>query len=245
MNSLLLVFLSFPLSFFCLLPSQQTWALEGETVLETKELRQVFLDLATDHNAISKNDFEISKFTATPESITVPPGSLDFRVISGQQHPGKALGQQVIVADVLVDGVVQERIKLSGDLALFREVICITSTLPRHSIIEAHNLQRVRHDITMLGPDLINDESAAIGKVIKTTLQAGSILYSKTLTDPELAKRGDIISILAANDSLTISVPGRALTSGTKGEMIRVKNMMSRREIVAKIIGPGVVQAQF
>ncbi|MDD5758344.1 MAG: flagellar basal body P-ring formation chaperone FlgA [Desulfobulbaceae bacterium] len=227
-----------------LLPSQPAWSTENEVTLEGDQLQHVFFDLLTTKGALAKQDIIVKKFSATPQSVTVPTGSLDFQIISGLQ-PGKPLGQQTIITDVLVDGVAQKRIKLSGDLALFGDVICTTSALPRKSIILAQHIKRVRQEITMLGPDIITDESAAIGKELTTTLQAGSILYGKTLKEPELVKRGDIISILATNDLLTVSVPGRVLKSGAKGEIIKVKNLMSRKEIFATIIGPSTVQTQF
>jgi len=150
----------------------------------------------------------------------------------------------VLVADLLVDGVAQGRVKLSGDLALFGEVLCTTATLPRHTLITASHLQRVRRNLTMLGPDLVSEESAAIGKELKTTLQAGAILYGNLIKAPEVVKRNDIVSILAASESLLITVPGRAQGAGATGELIKVKNLMSRKEIVAKVLGPGAVQAQ-
>lgn len=244
MHRLLLLLSSLCLLLLYLLPNQSAAALEDEIILENDQLEQIFLDLVTTHNALPKQDIVINKFTATPKSIAIPAGSLNFQIISGLQQ-GKPLGQQAIVTDILVDGVVKKRIRLNGDLALFGDVVCTTKTLPRSSIILPGHLKRLRQDVTMLGPDIITDEAAAIGKEIKTTLQAGSILYKKTLKEPELVKRGDIISILAANESLTITVPGRVLKSGSKGEIIKVKNLMSRKEIFATIIGPGTVRTQF
>jgi len=244
MRRLLLVLSSLCLLLLYLLSDQTVSALEDEIILDDDQLKQIFVDLVTAHIALPKQDIVINRFTATPKAIAVPAGSLEFQIISGLQ-PGPPLGQQAIVADVSVDGVVQKRVKFRGDVALYGDVICTTNPLPRKSIILAQHIKRVRQDITMLGPDIITDEAAAIGKEITTTLQAGSILYGKTLKEPELVKRGDIISILAANESLTITVPGRVLKSGVKGETIKVKNLMSRKEIFATIIGPGTVQTQF
>jgi len=238
-----LLHLSVCLSFLLLLPSQPAVALDNKTILGTDELQKIFLDLATTNTSLPKSDIEVSKFSATPDSIELPAGVLDFRIVSGT--PAKPLGQQSIITDVLVDGVTQRQIKLSGDLALYGDVICTTSTLPRRSIVAAHNLKRVRRNLAMLGPDLITDEAAAIGKEIKTTLQPGAILYGNTLKAPEIVKRGDIVSILAANDFLTITVPGRVQIAGAKGDLIKVKNLMSRKEIFARIVGPDTVQAQF
>lgn len=243
MTSFRSLLLNVCLSLLVLLPSQQAGAQDKKNLLGADELQKIFLDLATTDSSLPKSDIEVSKFTATPASMELPPGTLDFRIVSGT--PAKPLGQQVIVADVLVDGAALGQIKLTGDLALYGDVVCTTSTLPRHSIVAAHNLKRVRRNLAMLGPDLITDEAAAIGKEVKTTLQPGAILYGNTLKEPEIVKRGDIVSILAANDFLTITVPGRVQIAGAKGDLIKVKNLMSRKEIFARIVGPGVVQAQF
>lgn len=225
------------------LPDQSARAADGSTVLGPAELQKVFAELLAGDASQPKRDIEISHFTATPASLELPPGTVDFRLISpGQVKP---VGQQTVIADVLVDGVRRQQIKLSGDLKLYGEVACLTKVLRRQSIIAADDLEQVRRDLSMLGPDLISDKSLAIGKELKTTLQAGAVLYGRLLKEPELVKRGDIVSILAATDSLTITVPGRVQIAGAKGDLIKVKNLMSRKEIYATIIAPGTVQAQF
>lgn len=241
MNRLSLLLFSLYLT--CLLPSLGARAEGGPILLGTVELQQIFKDLATKHSSLPQPDLEVSNFTAQPDSVELPPGALDFKVISTNQ--AKPLGQQVIVTDILVDGVVQDRVKLSGDLALYGEVVCAVSPIPRQSIITADQLKLVRRDLTMLGPGLVFDLVAAIGKEIKTTLRPGALLYDNVLKEPEMVKRNALVSILAASDSLTITVPGRVLTAGAKGELVKVKNLMSRREIFAKIIGTETVQAQF
>ena len=243
MNHLRHILFSACLIGICLLAGQQAGAQEAMKHLGTDELQKVFVDLTTASTSLPKKDLEVNKFSATPDSMDLPAGDLNFRIISGGQ--AKALGQQILVAEVWVDGVAQGRVKLSGDLALYGDVVCTTSTLSRHSIIAAHNLKRVRRNLTMLGPDLVTNEAEAIGKELKMTLQPGAILYGNALKQPEIVKRGDLVSILAANNFMTITVPGRVQNAGAKGDLIKVKNLMSRKEIMVRIIGPGSVQAQF
>ncbi|MHB1379870.1 MAG: flagella basal body P-ring formation protein FlgA [Desulfurivibrionaceae bacterium] len=44
---------------------------------------------------------------------------------------------------------------------------------------------------------------------------------------------------------MKITAPGEARNSGALGEMIRVKNLTSRREIHARVTGVGLVEAEF
>lgn len=213
------------------------------TVLGRAELEQAFMQLALGRDVLPAGDIEVSHFAATPEAVDLPPGEVGYRVVSQSQD--KPLGQQVIVADITVDEVVRQRVKMHGDLTLFGEVVCLTRALDRQSLITTDDIKRVRRNLTMLGPDLITEPAAAIGKEVKTSLPPGAVLYGRLLKEPAVVKRGDIVSILAATDTVTITVPGRVQNAGALGDLIKVKNLMSRKEIQAKVIGADTVQAQF
>jgi flagella basal body P-ring formation protein FlgA len=50
---------------------------------------------------------------------------------------------------------------------------------------------------------------------------------------------------MAKSKAIQITAPGEAKNSGALGEMIRVKNLMSRREIHARVLDVGLVEAEF
>lgn len=243
MPSLRLLFLIVSASAILLLPSKQAGATGGMSTLGEAELEKAFAELVLGPVSLATEDIEISHFSATPDLIELPPGEMSFRIIS--QTPNRQLGQKTIVADILVDEVVQKRVTLSGELARYGNVACLTKTLAQHSIITASDLTLVRRNLSLLGPGLITDLEAAIGKETKMTLPAGAILYGTKLKEPAIIKRGDIVSIQAASESISITVPGRVLNGGAKGDLIKVKNLMSRKEVFVKIIGSDTVQAQF
>jgi len=226
-----------------LLPRGAAEAAEDPLLLGQAELEKVFSDLILEHSSLTPGELTISRFTATPGSLEVPPGTREFRTLSRSQTKGE-LGRQTIVAEVLVNGVARGRVTLSADLALQGEVVCAARALPRHTLLAAGDLKRVRRDLTMLGPDLVLDPGQAVGRVLKTTLQPGSPLYGRLLKEPEMVKRGDIVTIRAATGSLSVTVPGRIQSAGARGDLVKVKNLMSRKEILAKVIGPDTVQVE-
>jgi len=221
--------------------TSQPWA-AATTTLEATELKTIFTDLVTRNSALPPGDIEISHFSANPESLRLPPGIQDVQIVS--QNKTKPLGRQTIVADILVDGALQERVSLSGDVELYGEVVCAKKTLARRAIIEASDLEVVRRNLGSLGPELVDDPAKAIGMELNATMQPGAVLYNRFLKSPETVKRGDIVSIQAANGALSISVPGRVQTAGAKGDLIKVKNLMSRREVFARVVGPETVQVE-
>ncbi|MBA3014481.1 MAG: flagellar basal body P-ring formation chaperone FlgA [Proteobacteria bacterium] len=223
-----------------ILVALQAWAAPEMTTLGTKELLAIFTELTTSNSVLPAGDIEIANFTANPESITLPPGIQEFQVVS-QTQP-KQLGRKTIVVNIIIAGVAKEQVMLSGKIELYGNVVCSTKTLSRRTIIEAGDVERVRRNITMLGPDLADDAEQVLGQELKTTLQPGAVLYRRFLKSPETVKRGDIVSIQAASGTLAISVPGRVQSAGAKGDLIKVKNLMSRREIYARVIGADTVQ---
>ncbi|MCX5865304.1 MAG: flagellar basal body P-ring formation chaperone FlgA, partial [Deltaproteobacteria bacterium] len=102
-----------------------------------------------------------------------------------------------------------------------------------------------RQDISMLDAGLIQDPKQAIGQKLKVSLPAGAILYAQSIDAPPLVNRGERVTIMAKSQAIQITAHGEARNSGALGEMIRVKNLTSRREIQARVLSPGVVETEF
>lgn len=218
------------------------WAAPELTILGKNELQTIFTELITTNSPLPAGDLEISHFSSTPDRVTLPAGIQKIHVVS-QSHP-KQLGRHTFVVDIMVDGAAKEQVSLSGDIELFGTVVCAKKALPRRSIIEASDVEQVRRNLSILGPDIVDKTEKAVGMELKTTMQPGAVLYGRFLKSPETVKRGDIVSIQAANGGLTISVPGRVQTAGATGDLIKVKNLMSRREVYARVTGPDTVQVE-
>lgn len=241
MNRLPLILLSMVLVVGALFSNERARA-TGGIVVGRAELERVFTGLVLGGSSLPRGDLKISNFNANPATLELPPGRPDFQVITQTQD--KELGRRTVVFNVLINGQACQRVTLSGDVALFGEVVCAARTLRGHRIIAAADLKRVRRNLTMLGPDLVTDLGQAIGKEIKTTLQPGAVLYGRFLKAPVIVKHGAIVSILALTDSIRVTVPGRVESPGAIGDMVKVKNLMSRKEIYAKVIGPDTVQTE-
>ncbi|MEE9611432.1 MAG: flagellar basal body P-ring formation chaperone FlgA, partial [Desulfatiglandales bacterium] len=65
------------------------------------------------------------------------------------------------------------------------------------------------------------------------------------LERPPIVKRGDMVTILAESGVLRVTVPGRVLEKGYLGELVRVQNAMSKRQIHARVINNSTVVVDF
>ena len=57
--------------------------------------------------------------------------------------------------------------------------------------------------------------------------------------------KGDVVTIIAESSGLRITVPGRVLMKGFTGELVKVQNLMSKKEIYAKVVNSAIVKVDF
>ena len=84
-----------------------------------------------------------------------------------------------------------------------------------------------------------------IGKKARTTLRANQPVRADQVEKVPLIKSGQMVTIIAENGVLKISVAGKAHSSGAEGDIIRVQNLTSLKEIPAKVIDASTVQVAF
>lgn len=84
-----------------------------------------------------------------------------------------------------------------------------------------------------------------MGKRLKHSVDAGSVLTTGSLEDVPVVERGDRVTIVAESDALRITAMGIAEGRGAVGDQIRVKNCMGEKEIVAAIVDSSTVKIEF
>jgi len=214
----------------------------GQRTVAQSELRAFFEDIVRASRPDSA-EIEIVNFAASPGTVTVPRGVLTCTVIS-QRRSGQG-GRAIILAALEVDGRRAAQVTLTGDVRVFGTVACAARPLARHTVLGPDDIRTERRDIGTLGPGVVTDPARAVGKELRTTLRPGAVLFESLLKNPQLVKRGDMVTILARSAGLRITVPGMALGAGAMGDLIRVKNMMSRKEIYAKVLDGDTVAVEF
>lgn len=222
--------------------------LAGEAAEETAglgldEMEGIFTEIVLENSPWPREDVRIANFTARPISLGLPPGAMTWRV--GQKPQDSRPGRKTVAITILVDGNEQGQVRMSGDLQLFADVVCTSRRLARNDIIGAGDIMIARQDISLLDTGLVLKPEQVLGQKLKTSLRAGAVLFTHLLESPPLVSRGELVTIAARSDAVRVTAPGEARNTGALGETIKVKNLMSRREIFARVAGPGLVETEF
>lgn len=210
---------------------------------ELAALENIFSEVVLKDSPWPREDVQITGFSVRPLAMALPTGSFDYRIT--QKPTDTRPGKKQVTAAILQEGKEQGQVKMSGNLRLFGTTVSTTKRLNRNDIIASDDIVAKRQDISMLDAGLVQDPKQALGQKLKTSLPAGAILYAQAIDAPSLVNRGERVTIVAKSQAIQITAPGEAKNSGALGEMVRVKNLTSRREIQARVLSAGVVEAEF
>lgn len=212
-------------------------------VLARADLKGIFEEIVFENAIWPQQDLNIKGFSSQPATLTVPAGRLGHRLLN-QAHSDH-LGKKSLSVAILVDGKEFGKVKMSGDLQLYGEVVCTTRRISRHTVLGPDDLKVMRRNITMLDGNIVSSVEEAVGKRLTTSLRPGSVIHKHLIENPPMVKRGDMVTIVARSDRLQVTAPGEVRNAGAFGDLVRVKNLMSRREVYARVIDPGTVETEF
>ena len=82
----------------------------------------------------------------------------------------------------------------------------------------------------------------AAGQEAARRLDGGKIVRAYDVVRAQLVRRGEPVTITLIDGPLSISAEGRALSGGSKGEMVRVVNSTTNITIDAQVEAAGVVR---
>jgi len=129
-------------------------------------------------------------------------------------------------------------------IELIDRVLIASHHLPRGSRIQSTDLDYGEFDLATLNRGYFTDQQRLIGKVLRQAVMAGRVINPQIISNPKLIQRGEGVTILAVSGGLEIRMKGKALMDGSAGELIKVKNIKSRRIVEGEVVAPGLIKVR-
>lgn len=122
-------------------------------------------------------------------------------------------------------------------------VVVLTRSIGRGEVITAEDVTLAEAGARV--PDgIFTDPASVIGRRTRAALGEGKPLLLRQLEPVWLVARGNPVVLVAAAGGLAVSAPAQALDDGGMGDVIRVLNLSSQREVKAIVTGSNTVAAQ-
>ena len=212
-----------------------------QTIPDTK-FREIFQKYIYENLNNQGSDVVISRLKISG-NVPVPVGTVGFQQY--QKGRRRFEGYVSVIVVVMVDGVVKNKVKLSGWADIFQPVVCASRDLKRGERISKDDLYFVKRNISHLSSKILSDMDNIIGSIAKHNVKKDTSLKEWMFEKYPIVDKGDIVTIIAESGDIRITAPGRILMKGYTGELVKVENLMSKKEIYAKVVNGSMVAVDF
>lgn len=164
----------------------------------------------------------------------------DKELTASLESPAKPLGR--VTVKVRCEGTSPWTVFVPAQVRLFREIVSTSRPLRRADIVQPDDVVMRERDISLISQGYLTALDQAIGQRLTRPMVADQVITLVHLEQTEVIRKGDQVVIIARSGTLSVRMPGEALSNGGMSEQIRVKNLNSRRVIKAQVTAPGQVE---
>jgi flagella basal body P-ring formation protein FlgA len=207
--------------------------------------RKHFKEYVCRHLRKRESDVVVSRFKVKGNR-PLPDGTVSFKLSQkGQKDRIRLQGYVNLVAEVNINGQVKNEVLISGYIDVFESVVCTSRNLKRGEVIDKDDIYLAKINVSRISPKVLTHTGKAEGLRAKHNIKADTCLKEWMLEKTPVVSRGDIITIFAESGELRVTVPGRVLMKGCPGDLIKVQNLMSKKDIYAEVIDNSSVMVEF
>lgn len=134
-----------------------------------------------------------------------------------------------------------ERRTLTGTAVETVPVVVASHDVAHGGLIGPGDVEIARRPRAGLPPQSLSALDSAVGLEARRAVRAGEIVRSSDLGQPELVRRGDVVTVVLMTSGMTLTVRGQALRDGHRGDLVTVQNLQSQRVLQGTVTAAGEV----
>jgi flagella basal body P-ring formation protein FlgA len=215
---------------------------QGHRTIPEAVFREILTDYLCQRLEKDPSDILISKLKLVGNR-PVPPGKMHFEVYQKGGRTLEGFIRPLVI--VSVDGVVLHKVKLKAWVDVFGHVVCASRHIKRGEIIREEDVYTTRKNLSHLPPNVLTEPDAAIGLVATNSIKADTCIKVWMLKRSPTVARGDLVTIIAESTGIKLTAPGKIMEKGYVGQLVRVQNTMSQKEIYAEVVDSSTVSVDF
>ncbi len=155
-------------------------------------------------------------------------------------------GRQIIGVSIIgSSGRLLKKLNVSVDLTIMQRIPVASRELERGRILGSDDVVMKYVDISRIPRGVCMRKEEIVGKRLRRGMRRGEAFISSYLEDIPLVRSGSPVYIIAESGFLRVTAIGRALESGKKGDIIRVRNISSKKIVYGEVVEKGIVKVRF
>ena len=185
-------------------------------------------------NAPSLQGLEIAKIKAPRFSPQRVSKETQLQVNIG----GELRGGRMPVELLFITGQkLSRKLRVFVEVDLFMRGWALRDTSAAGKQLTRDDLVEVKRPSRAFQRDAIRDPEVVVGARLRRAVTAQVPLRAAWLQIPPLIKRGAIVELIFSRGGISLSAEGEALGDGKKRDMIRVRNLNSKKIVTGRVIG--------
>lgn len=133
------------------------------------------------------------------------------------------------------------RQRVNGHVYTVSRIPVLSRTLSRGDIITERDVEWVETRADAVRRDMITDLRQLVGQEPRTQVRQGAAIRLSDVQRPVMVPRNSSVTMVVKTPFMKLTVQGRSMDEGGKGDVIRVTNLQSKRVVEAVVEGPGTV----
>jgi len=185
------------------------------------EIREAVMAYVQQKTANLGCEIRLKRFSIS-DTESLPAGPLDYEIVAPQQWEGWGnVGISVIARQ---GERVVRNFSLRVEVEALADMVVTVRQIDHGSIISAADLALRKQDVSLAQGRYLGRIEDVTGKKARSTLKANAAVRSDQLEKVPLIKAGQLVTILAENERMRITVTGKAKSAGAEGDTITVQN---------------------
>ena len=135
------------------------------------------------------------------------------------------------------------RLRFTGTAVETVEAAVLTRNVERSDMLKSADIVIERRTRAEVGNDAASREQS-LGMQMRRAVRAGQPLRTTDLVKPDLVQRDQSVTVVYESPGLYLTTRGKALDSGTEGDVVNVLNVQSKRTVTGIVSGRGQVTIQ-
>ncbi len=135
------------------------------------------------------------------------------------------------------------RLRFTGTAIEMADAAVLVRSVERNDVLKASDVVVERRPKAEIGADGALREKA-IGMQARRSLRAGQMLKIADLAKPDLVQRDQTVTLVYRAPGIYLTIRGKALETGTEGDVVSVMNLQSKRTVTGIVTGRGEVTIQ-
>ena len=183
------------------------------------------------------------EFPGILSDVSLPGEKITCRVQSKRNED--YIGNTSFTVRFYEDGKPLRKQTVRARLEVLIDVVVSSRSLHRNTVIGRGDVRLVERWFARPPHNIISNPGDVVGKKLRTSIKPNTEITGNMLREIPVVQKGKPVRIVVENGLMGMTTIGMSEQDGMRGELIKVRNVSSRKIIYARVMDTSLVKVEF